>query len=170
MKRKYHLNFSEDSQFPSETHSYKLPPYRDSFNISADLNRLIFVLIFNRLAVHRYITNYNWISDAGIPDRDAQVSLFLCLRFPSSSWIRCANKTWRTSGRWTETERLKNYWRRWRTTAREPLTNRRATLRWLHKHRAVHWTEGNIIRHLYSIVSVFPTPLNESELELHSDT
>ncbi len=26
MKRKYHLNFSKDSQFPSETHSYKPPP------------------------------------------------------------------------------------------------------------------------------------------------
>ncbi len=34
-------NFSKDSQFPSEIHSYKLLPqlYRDLFSISTDLNR-----------------------------------------------------------------------------------------------------------------------------------
>ncbi len=57
MKRKYHVNFSKDSQFPSEIHSYKLllQMYRYLFGISADLNSHIFELIFNRLAVHLYI-------------------------------------------------------------------------------------------------------------------
>ncbi len=55
MKRKYHVNFSKDSPFPSEIHSYKLLLYCDLFSISNDLNRHIFESIFNRLAVHRYI-------------------------------------------------------------------------------------------------------------------
>ncbi len=41
-----------------EIHSYKLPPqlYRDSFNISKDLNRVFFIL--NWLGMHRYTTIY----------------------------------------------------------------------------------------------------------------
>ncbi len=57
MKRKYLVNFSKDSQFSSEKHSYKLllQLYRDLFGISTDLNRHIFESIFNQLAVHLYI-------------------------------------------------------------------------------------------------------------------
>ncbi len=37
IKRKYDLNFSEGSQFPSKIHSYKLWLYRDLFKICDDL-------------------------------------------------------------------------------------------------------------------------------------
>ncbi len=53
-KKTYHLNFSKDSKFPSDIHSYKLLN-RDLFSISTDLNFHIFEYILSRLAVNRYI-------------------------------------------------------------------------------------------------------------------
>ncbi len=56
-RKKYHLNFSKDSKFPSDKHSYKRLN-RDLFIISTNLNRYIFESIFNQLAVNRYIPSF----------------------------------------------------------------------------------------------------------------